>query len=327
MAHPITGIDHALVGVRDLESARARYARLGFTTCPRGRHIGWGTANYCIMFARDYVELIGIVEPSEPSNNLDRFLESREGLMGLAWASGDAAEAKRTLAARGIAADGPRDLARRLELDDGTVEPAFKLVHLRPAASPAYRSFVCQHLTPGLMRRADWLTHANGARAIRDATAVVEEPTAVAPAYAAPVRRTGGGDRRRLGGAGRPPPVGLRKLARLRGRDRPGAGGAGACGADDRGRPARRDGGLPRGCGGGGSAPERQARRRTDGHLRGMAVVRGAGGRAIEKGPGDRPGPPVRAAVRPPSPCLRSASWPWHRGPSAPSRRSRFGVA
>ncbi len=73
----ITGLDHALVGVRDLEAARAAYARLGFTLTPRGSHIGWGTANYCIMFARDYVELLGIVDWSRFTNNLDRFLERR----------------------------------------------------------------------------------------------------------------------------------------------------------------------------------------------------------------------------------------------------------
>jgi hypothetical protein len=39
----LDGIDHLIIGVRDLEAARARYARLGFNTTPRGRHVGWGT--------------------------------------------------------------------------------------------------------------------------------------------------------------------------------------------------------------------------------------------------------------------------------------------
>ena len=75
----IGGLDHVLVGVRDLEAARRAWARLGFTLTPRGRHIGWGTANYCIMFAREYVELLGIVDPGLFVNRLDRFLETREG--------------------------------------------------------------------------------------------------------------------------------------------------------------------------------------------------------------------------------------------------------
>ena len=59
MRNGIAGIDHVIVGVRDLEHARMGWTRLGFTLTPRGRHLGQGTANYCIMFARDYLELLG----------------------------------------------------------------------------------------------------------------------------------------------------------------------------------------------------------------------------------------------------------------------------
>ena len=60
--------------------------RLGFTLTPRGRHIGWGTGNYCIMLENGYIELLGIVDPSQFCNNLDSFWRQREGLMGLAFA-------------------------------------------------------------------------------------------------------------------------------------------------------------------------------------------------------------------------------------------------
>lgn len=52
MTGALAGIDHVLVGVHDLEAARRTYRHLGFTVSPRGRHIGWGTANYCVMFAQ-----------------------------------------------------------------------------------------------------------------------------------------------------------------------------------------------------------------------------------------------------------------------------------
>ena len=42
----IAGIDHTLVGVRDLEAARAAWEKIGLRLTPRGRHIGWGTGNY-----------------------------------------------------------------------------------------------------------------------------------------------------------------------------------------------------------------------------------------------------------------------------------------
>lgn len=179
----ITGIDHTLIGVRDLEKARAAYARLGFTPCPRGSHIGWGTANYCLMFPDDYVEILGIVDPSQFSNNLDAFLAKREGLMGLAWATGDAAAAKAEWERAGIAATGPKDLKRRLELPEGTVLPEFKLVYPEPTATPALASFICQHLTPALLRRPEWLAHPNGAVGLIGVTVAVEEALGLTAAY------------------------------------------------------------------------------------------------------------------------------------------------
>src|SRR5919202_6093013 len=102
MARPITGLDHALIGVRDLELARMGWTRLGFSLSPRGRHIGWGTANYCVMFEHDYIELLGIVDPTQFTNNLDAFVAKREGLMGLAFATSDGEAAAAELRRRGL---------------------------------------------------------------------------------------------------------------------------------------------------------------------------------------------------------------------------------
>lgn len=179
----ITGLDHMIAGVRDLESARRAYERLGFTLTSRGRHIGWGTANYCIMFADDYLELLGIVDAALFTNRLDEFLEVGEGLLGLALATDDAAALADWLDARGIAADGPRDLARTLELPEGPARPEFKLLHPAPGALPGLSAFFCQHVTPALMRRPDWLDHANGATGILAVTVLVADLAPIAPAY------------------------------------------------------------------------------------------------------------------------------------------------
>lgn len=184
IAAGITGIDHTLVGVRDLEGARAAWRRLGFTLSPRGRHIGWGTANYCIMFEQGYIELLGIVDPTQFTNNLDRFLERREGLLGLAFGSDDGAETHRRLAAAGFHPDGPKDLKRALELPEGDALPAFKLVFLPPQETPGLSAFVCHHLTPELIRRPAWLAHANGATRLLGVTVVVDGPAETAIGYA-----------------------------------------------------------------------------------------------------------------------------------------------
>ena len=89
MANHIAGIDHAIVGVRDLEQARATFQRLGFCTTPLGRHLGRGTGEHCLVFADDHVELCGIVDPAEGSESLERFLAAGEGLWALALRSAD----------------------------------------------------------------------------------------------------------------------------------------------------------------------------------------------------------------------------------------------
>lgn len=184
MDAPIAGIDHTLVGVADLEAARSAWTRLGFTLSPRGRHIGWGTANYCILFDEDYVELLGIVDPSQFTNRLDRFLATRgEGLLGLAWRSRDAEASAAAFAAMGIAAEGPKDLQRILELPAGEARPAFRLVFPDPAALPGLSNFLCHHLSRALVWNPDWTRHANGALGLAEVTVATRQAAAFAPAY------------------------------------------------------------------------------------------------------------------------------------------------
>jgi Glyoxalase-like domain len=180
----IAGIDHVLIGVRDLEGARENWTRLGFTPTPRGRHIGQGTGNYCIMFGPNYLELLGVVDPAEGAHRLTSFLENREGPMGLAFAPRGTPEAAReALLKRGCHPAEPRPLGRRIELPEGDAIPRFSLLALPPEETPALDSFVCCHLTPELMRRPEWLRHANGVSALTAIHVLVEETASLLPAY------------------------------------------------------------------------------------------------------------------------------------------------
>lgn len=184
MADGIAGIDHVIIGVRDLEAARGNWLRLGFTPTPRGRHIGQGTGNYCIMFGPNYLELLGIVDPAEGAHRLAGFLAQREGPMGLAFAPAGSPEAVReALLRRGCHPSEPRPLGRRIELPEGDSVPRFSLLALPPEEAPGLDSFICCHLTPELMRRPEWLAHANGVLALNAIHVLVAETGSLLPAY------------------------------------------------------------------------------------------------------------------------------------------------
>jgi hypothetical protein len=151
---------------------------------PRGRHLGQGTANYCVMFPRDYLELLGFAEPDEHALRLQQFLARREGPMAVAFAPAEAPErAADALAAVGLHPGEPRALGRQLELPEGTVVPRFSLISLPPEETPALDCFVCGHLTPELVRRPEWLAHPNGAVGLRSIHLVVEDTAPLLPAY------------------------------------------------------------------------------------------------------------------------------------------------
>lgn len=180
----IAGVDHSIIGVGDLEAARSAYEALGFTTTPRGRHMGWATANYCIMFERDYIELLGIVEPGSYSAGLDVVLAERgEGILKLALRSSDADRSHAWLEEQGLVAEPVKDLARELEAPEGTLLPAFRLVHPDVAALPGLSGFLCQHLTPEIVWRPEWTKHRNTATGVRSYTILADDPPALAAGW------------------------------------------------------------------------------------------------------------------------------------------------
>jgi catechol 2,3-dioxygenase-like lactoylglutathione lyase family enzyme len=196
MGSGIAGIDHVVLGVRALEEACGRWRRLGFTLSPRGRHVGQDTANYCVMFAADYVELLGRAEEAAPvflpqaaANGLglprlDTFLKAREGLMAAALApAGGAESARAQLLRRGLHPSEPRPLGRDVELAEGAVTPRFSLVALPPEETPGLDCFLCEQLTPELLRRPEWLIHPNGAVGLGGIHVLVDSTAALPTAY------------------------------------------------------------------------------------------------------------------------------------------------
>jgi hypothetical protein len=181
----IAGIDHVIIAVRALERARQDWSRLGFTLTPRGRHSGQGTANYCMMFENDFLELLGIVDPADNVEFLATFLARREGARAVAFApAGTAEDTRSALLERGLHPSELHALGRQMELPEGPSIPRFSLIGLAAEDAPGLpASFVCAHLTPELMRRPEWLVHLNGAKGLRGIHVLVESTAPLLPAY------------------------------------------------------------------------------------------------------------------------------------------------
>ncbi|MBI36805.1 MAG: hypothetical protein CL568_04390 [Alphaproteobacteria bacterium] len=180
----ITGIDHALVGVADLESARLSYQKLGFTLTPRGRHIGWGTGNHTIMFENDYVEMIAVIDRKQNTHSLEDFLQNGDGLFKVVLATNDANATSTWIKKKSAKARDAQDLQRLLMINEKEELLSFRYVHLPSELTPGLETFASQHLTPEKVRQPAWLSHPNGARGISEVTVVMEDLTDVADSYA-----------------------------------------------------------------------------------------------------------------------------------------------
>jgi hypothetical protein len=74
-------------------------------------------------------------------------------------------------------------LARPVELPSGTREAAFRVARTDPAHTPGAWLFVCQHRTPEITWRADYLEQPNGACGVAEVVGLVADPDAIATAY------------------------------------------------------------------------------------------------------------------------------------------------
>ena len=176
----VIGIDHAVVMVRDLDKAAENWKRLGFTLSPRGTHSAhMGTGNYTMMLDPDYIELLGVLTPSEHNAPARTMLEKREGIERVAFTAIDSAAGAEEIRARGFAPIGPTDFERPVTMPDGKLSAAkFRTFQWPVAEAPAgMRIFACQHKTRETVWIPELMKHANGAKRLRQVLLLAGEPT------------------------------------------------------------------------------------------------------------------------------------------------------
>ena len=179
----VIGIDHAVVMVRDLDKAAENWKRLGFTLSPRGTHSAhMGTGNYTMMLDPDYIELLGVLAPTEHNAPARAMLEKHEGIERVAFTAVDAAAGAEEIRARGYAPIGPTDFERPVTMPDGVLSAAkFRTFQWPVAEAPAgMRIFACQHKTRETVWIPELMRHANGAKRLRQVLLVAPDPSSEA---------------------------------------------------------------------------------------------------------------------------------------------------
>src|SRR5882757_11385414 len=176
----VIGVDHAVVMVKDLDKAAENYKRLGFTVSPRGTHSAhMGSGNYTIMFDPDYMELLGVLTPTEHNAPAHAFLDKRgEGIERIAFTAVDSAAGAEEIRAHGYTPVGPTDFERPVTLPNGTISAAkFRTFQWPTTEAPGgVRIFACQHKTRETVWIPELMSHANGAKRLRQALIVTPDP-------------------------------------------------------------------------------------------------------------------------------------------------------
>jgi hypothetical protein len=175
----VIGIDHAVIMVRDLDKAALNWKHLGFTVSPRGTHSAhMGSGNYTIMLDPDYIELLGVLAPTEHNAPARAFLDKREGIERIAFTAVDSTDGAAEIRARGYVPLGPTDFERPVTMPNGTLSAAkFRTFQWPVAEAPGgVRIFACQHKTRETVWIPELMKHTNGAKRLEQVLLVAPEP-------------------------------------------------------------------------------------------------------------------------------------------------------
>lgn len=182
----LTGIDHIVVIVPDLETAVKNYTALGFTVVPGGRH-PTGTHNALVGFQdTTYIELIAFYE-SAPDHRWHHFLANGGGLIDFCAATDNLASDLVTLREAGFVLSDPSPLSR-------TRPDGYKLdwvLALPDESQDGIVPFLIEDFTPRTERVPKENQHANGVTGIDTLTILVRDLPQVKGWYSAALKTPG----------------------------------------------------------------------------------------------------------------------------------------
>ncbi len=182
--------DHLVLPVADINVARARYQKLGFTVAPDGKH-PFGTENCCVYLKDDtMLEPLGIAqrktceEKARRGNTFVandqnyRFRRGVEGFSHLVIKSDDAKADHKFYSKNGMSGGKMVRFSRPFKTPAG--EKAKITFHLAFAAdprSPDAQFFSCQTLNAPKVDRSELQSHANGVAGLKEVILSEVNPT------------------------------------------------------------------------------------------------------------------------------------------------------
>ncbi|HLH61518.1 MAG TPA: VOC family protein [Ktedonobacteraceae bacterium] len=176
----LTGLDHIIIGVHDLEQAAQVFRqKLGLAVSGGGIHPSGGTANRIIVIGDTYIELIAVNKPEEASPRILERLAKGEGYLNFVLTSDDIEADSTAMKERGITIFGPTP--GELRSADGRSRGWQRADIEIPELAQRY-PFIIQHDSTGEERRfrlAGWQTpprHPLGATQVLSTTIAVADP-------------------------------------------------------------------------------------------------------------------------------------------------------
>ena len=171
----LSGIDHVVIVVPDLDTAVADYQALGFSVVPGGRHAGIGSHNALIGLADGaYLELIAFFAPNAKHRWRTK-LDQGGGLVDFCMQTDDLAGDAAAFRRAGVAIGEPWPLSRTRP--DGY---ALSWVLATPGdAQSGLAPFLIEDTTPREERVPRQTQHANGVTGIASLTIAAPDPALV----------------------------------------------------------------------------------------------------------------------------------------------------
>jgi catechol 2,3-dioxygenase-like lactoylglutathione lyase family enzyme len=181
------GLDHLVIGVRDLDRAGALYERLGFQVGRRNMH-PWGTENRIVQFDGAFLELLAIGEgkqmpPHKPGHFsfgafMDASIKRRQGIAMCVLESRDAQADLAAFHDTGVSSFETFFFERKgVKPDGSSMRVAFTLAFARDDMAPECGFFTCQQHEPQNFWNAAAQKHPNGVTGLAAVLMVAENPS------------------------------------------------------------------------------------------------------------------------------------------------------